>query len=76
MRSETAPMWATFLIALGIMLIVAVVATIATGKIKLTRDNIVAREENPQTFWAILGGTVVVAIVSFVIAVPHFGPGG
>jgi len=76
MRSETPPTWATFLIALGIMLLVVVMLWITTGKVKLKRDSYVMRDENPETFWAIIGGCVVVALASLVIAVPHFGPGG
>jgi len=76
MRSETAPMWSTFLVALGILLLFTAVLSIAKGSIKLKRDSYVTRAEKPGTFWAIIGGCVAVAIVSLVIAVPHFGPGG
>lgn len=76
MRSETAPMWSTFLVALGIILLACAVIYIATGKIKLKRDSYVLRDETPQKFWAIIGGCIAIAIVSLVIAVPHFGPGG
>lgn len=76
MRSETAPLWSTFLVALGIMLLAFVLISLVSGKVKLKRDSYVLREEKPETFWAIIGGSVAVAIASLVIAVPHFGPGG
>lgn len=76
MRSETAPMWSTYLVALGIMLLAVAAIWIATGKVKLKRDSYVLREEKPETFWAIVGGCVVVSIVALAIAIPHFGPGG
>lgn len=76
MRSETAPMWPTFLVALGIILLACAVMYIATGKIKLSRDNYVRRDEAPQKFWAIIGGCILVSVVALVIGVPRFGPGG
>lgn len=76
MRSETAPMWSTFLVALGIILLACAVIYIATGKIKLKRDSYVTRDETPQKFWAIIGGCIAISVVALVIAVPHFGPGG
>jgi uncharacterized membrane protein YidH (DUF202 family) len=76
MRSETPPMWATYLIALGIMLIAVAVIYLVTGKIKLKRDSYVVREEEPGKFWAIIGGCFAVALIVLAIATPHFGPGG
>jgi len=76
MRSETAPMWTAFLIGLGVMLIIAAFMVMATGKLKLTRDTTLTREENTGAFWAWVGGMILVGIISIAIATPHFGPGG
>lgn len=76
MRSETAPMWSTMLVALGIMLPVCAILWLAQGQIKLKRDSYVRRDEEPEKFWAIIGGCFAVSLVALVIAIPHFGPGG
>ena len=76
MRSEAPPLWTGFLIGMGVTLLVAAFMAMATGKFKVTRNNIVIREENPEAFWTWVGGMFVVAIGSLIIAIPHFRPGG
>ena len=76
MRSETPPMWSTYLVALGILLLFAAIFSLAKGEIKLTRSSFVSRAERPEAFWAIIGGCFLVAIISLAVAIPHFGPGG
>lgn len=51
MRSETAPMWSTFLIALGILLLFTVAISSAKGQIKLKRDSYVTRADKPEMSW-------------------------
>lgn len=76
MRSETAPFWSSFLVGAGIILLVSALIWLASGQVKLKRDSYVRREEEPEKFWAIVGGCIAVSIVALIIAVPHFGPGG
>ncbi|HST37018.1 MAG TPA: hypothetical protein VLK25_10375 [Allosphingosinicella sp.] len=76
MRSETAPFWSSFLVGMGLILLFSALIWLATGQIKLKRDSYVRRDEQPEKFWAIIGGCVAVSLVSLAIAIPHFGPGG
>jgi formate hydrogenlyase subunit 3/multisubunit Na+/H+ antiporter MnhD subunit len=76
MRSETAPFWVGFVIGMGVVLIAVAIMSLATGRVKMSRNTYVLREEKPETFWTIVGGCFVVGIVALAIAIPHFGPGG
>jgi uncharacterized membrane protein YidH (DUF202 family) len=76
MRSETAPLWVGFVIGLGVVMIAVAVMALATGRVKLTRDTYVLRDEKPETFWALVAGCIVIGIVALAVAIPHFGPGG
>lgn len=76
MRSETAPFWSSFLVYSSIMMLVVAIIWMAMGKVKLRRDKFVVREENPQTFWAIIGACLAYAAIGLALGVPHFGPGG
>jgi hypothetical protein len=76
MRSETSPFWVGFVIGLGVALIAVAIMSMATGKVKLTRKTYIIREEKPEAFWGLVGGSVVVGLVALAIAIPHFGPGG
>ena len=76
MRSETAPFWSSFLVYTAIMMIVVAVIWMVVGKIKIRKDQYVVREENPQTFWMIIGGCFAYGLIALILGVPHFGPGG
>jgi hypothetical protein len=76
MRSETAPFWVGFVIGLGVIMLVVAVMALATGRVKLTRNTYVLRDEKPGSFWALVAGCIAIGIVALVVAIPHFGPGG
>ena len=76
MRSETAPFWVGFVIGFGVIMLVVAVMALATGRVKLTRNTYLLREEKPESFWALVVGCIVIGIVALVVAIPHFGPGG
>jgi hypothetical protein len=76
MRSETSPFWVGFVIGFGVVLIAVAVMSLVTGRVKLTRQSFILRDEKPGTFWALVVGCIVVGIAALAIAIPHFGPGG
>lgn len=76
MRSETAPMWATFMLALGLMLVVAAAISLARGELKLSRTNIVSKAEQPEKYWAFVIGYFVIGVPVFLYGAAYWGPGG
>lgn len=76
MRSEAAPFWVGFVIGLGVALIAVAVFAMVTGRMKITRNNVVTRDENPSAFWGWVAAEIAIGLVALAVAIPHFGPGG
>jgi uncharacterized membrane protein YidH (DUF202 family) len=76
MRSETAPFWVGFVLGLGVALIAVAVLAMATGRMKITRNNIIRRDEKPGAFWGWIAAELVIGVAALAYAIPHFGPGG
>lgn len=76
MRSETAPFWVGFLLGLGVALIAVAVIAMATGRMKLTKKNIITRDEKPGAFWGWVAAELVIGLAVLAYAIPHWRPGG
>jgi hypothetical protein len=76
MRSETTPIWITFIWALGFFLLLSAGIALVTGKAKLSRHKTLTRAENPEAFWGLVGAYAGLGAIAFGYGVLHFGPGG
>lgn len=75
MGSEISPFWYDFMLGAGVAAIVLAVMSMATGRLTITRNHVILRDERPGVFWVWIAAAVALGIGLAAVWVLHTFPG-